>query len=223
MASVNRYPRAVFSTQGTSGYRLSYKLLLRAVPLRWGIFSNRGHDMPHIHRWRSTGNTTRSWPRRTPSRVRCLWRSSRSSSHGSLPSRYAMARNTSAGLHERCERIFTQCSIKETQDLCHTINFHNQILFKRSFPLVFLSPVESQRGRVCGSLEPLARGPGSSRASVYLRMQIEARYGSQQVADLFELKFMLPLYWPLTIAKQLCHRQHRRIAQVNVNNGNVLL
>ena len=38
MASVNRYPRAVLSTPGTSGYRLSYKLLLRAVPLRWGIF-----------------------------------------------------------------------------------------------------------------------------------------------------------------------------------------
>ena len=34
------YPRAVLSTPGTSGYRLSYKLVLRAVPptpLRWGI------------------------------------------------------------------------------------------------------------------------------------------------------------------------------------------
>ena len=128
------------STPGTSGYRLSYKLLLRAVQpyLSDGVSFNRGHDMPHIHRWRSTGNTTRSWPRRTPSRVRCLWRSSPLSSHGSSPSRHAMARNTSAGLHERCERIFTQCFIEETQDLCHIINFHNQILFKRSFPLVCL-------------------------------------------------------------------------------------
>ena len=41
IASVNRYPRMVLSTPGTSGYRLSYKQVLRAVPhkpLRWGIF-----------------------------------------------------------------------------------------------------------------------------------------------------------------------------------------
>ena len=41
MASVKRYPRAILSTPGTSGYRLSYKRVLRVVPhkpLRPGIF-----------------------------------------------------------------------------------------------------------------------------------------------------------------------------------------
>ena len=41
MASVKRYPCAVLSTPGTSGYRLSYKRVLRVVPhkpLRSGIF-----------------------------------------------------------------------------------------------------------------------------------------------------------------------------------------
>ena len=32
MTSVKRYPRVVLSTPGTSGYRLSYKQVLRAVP-----------------------------------------------------------------------------------------------------------------------------------------------------------------------------------------------
>ena len=32
MASVKRYPRMVLSTPGTSGYRLSYKRVLRVVP-----------------------------------------------------------------------------------------------------------------------------------------------------------------------------------------------
>ena len=41
MASGNRYPRAVLSTPGTSGYRLSYKRVLRVLPhkpLGSGIF-----------------------------------------------------------------------------------------------------------------------------------------------------------------------------------------
>ena len=42
MASVKVYPRAILSTPGTSGYRLSYKMVLRAVvphkALRSGIF-----------------------------------------------------------------------------------------------------------------------------------------------------------------------------------------
>ena len=41
MASVKIYPRAILSTPGTSGYRLSYKMVRRAVPHkppRSGIF-----------------------------------------------------------------------------------------------------------------------------------------------------------------------------------------
>ena len=48
IASVKRYPRAVLSTPGTSGYRLSYKLVLRAVPaqnLSDGVSFNRGHEV----------------------------------------------------------------------------------------------------------------------------------------------------------------------------------
>ena len=40
-ASVERCPRAILSTPGTSGYDISYNKVLRAVPhktLRWGIF-----------------------------------------------------------------------------------------------------------------------------------------------------------------------------------------
>ena len=40
-ASVKRYPRAILSTPGTSGYYISYNRVLRAVlqkPLRCGIF-----------------------------------------------------------------------------------------------------------------------------------------------------------------------------------------
>ena len=40
-ASVKRYPRAILSTPGTSGYYISYNRVLRVVlqnPLRWGIF-----------------------------------------------------------------------------------------------------------------------------------------------------------------------------------------
>ena len=38
---LKRYPRAILSTPGTSGYYITYNRVLRAVlqkPLRWGIF-----------------------------------------------------------------------------------------------------------------------------------------------------------------------------------------
>ena len=48
MTSVQRYPRTILSTPGTSGYRLSYKQVIRVVPqnLPDRVSFNRGHDMP---------------------------------------------------------------------------------------------------------------------------------------------------------------------------------